>query len=406
MKATLWFLGLTSVIILSAPLPTRAQEVKPGGRETITIRGILSASFYMQDALFGLGNGQKAQYVSDELQDDPWWHGGDARNTRLTFAFAGPDVGKSWRANAVFELDFFGPFAAGGNFGDEQPLPRLRLAFAEASNGRTIVRVGQDFALTWGNVPVSTSHIGFPFGWGTGGLIGWRFVGAQLHQTLTRKEAATTAVVKLGVFKNSWSDEPGAPPPGAVPSADDGPSAGESGTPQFETRLDISGKAGDKGTWSTYVVGHFDSKDLDRAGIDTASAGSVDSWAAEGGARLVSGPFTLHGNAYIGTAMGHHFGNIIQFRDVQGWGAWAQAGVNVGEHWSVWGFIGTDDPDDVDERGLPLERTRSLQIVPMLRLQLGQLYFGAEWLHSRTNWSAAPTERKGNQLIFSTMYNF
>ena len=59
-----------------------------------------------------------------------------------------------------------------------------------------------------------------------------------------------------------------------------------------------------------------------------------------------------------------------------------------------------------DERGVRLERTGSLQIVPMIRLQLGQLLFGAEWLHSSTDWSAAPIERTGNQLIFSTMYNF
>ena len=406
MKATLWFLGLTTVAILSHPPAAAAQEIKPGGRETITIRGILSASFFVQDALFGLGNGQKAQYVADDLQDDPWWHGGDARSTRLTLAFAGPDVGKSWRANAMLELDFFGPFAAGGNFGDEQPLPRLRLAYAELNNGRTVVRVGQDFALTWGNVPVSTSHIGFPFGWGTGGLIGWRFLGAQVHQTLTRKDASTTALLKVGVFKNSWSDEPGAPPPGAVPSADDGPSAGESGMPQLEMRIDVSGKIDETSTWSTYVVGHYDSKDLDRAGVTTADSAELTSWAAEAGVRVVVSRFTLHGNAYVGQAMGHHFGNIIQFRDVQGWGAWGQLGVNLGDHWSIWGFIGTDDPDDTDERGVALDRTRSLQIVPMLRLQLGQLYFGAEWLHSRTDWTVAPTERRGNQLIFSTMYNF
>src|SRR5688572_31538419 len=48
-----------------------------------------------------------------------------------------------------------------------------------------------------------------------------------------------TAQVKLGVFKNSWSDEPNPPPLGAVPSADDGPSAGESGD-RKSTRLNSS----------------------------------------------------------------------------------------------------------------------------------------------------------------------
>lgn len=395
-----------ALLLAVVPAAAIAQDVEPGGRETITIRGILGASFYMQDALFGLGNGQKAQFVAEEMEDDAWWHGGDARNVRLTLAFAGPEVLTDWRANAMVELDFFGPFASGGNFGDEQPLPRLRHAWAELTNGRTAVRFGQDFALTWGNLPVSTSHIGFPLGWGTGGLIGWRFLGLQLHHMLTAPDAATTAQVKLGVFKNSWSDEPSPPPPGAVPSADDGPSAGEAGLPQLEARVDLAGRVGADGTWGAYVVGHYDSKDLDGAGVDDDAIDDLASWAAEGGARVALGRLTVHGNAWLGQAMGHHFGNIIQFRDVGGWGAWAQAGVNLTERWSVWGYAGTDDPDDEDEDGVPLERQRSVQLVPMVRYQLPQLAFGLEWLHSRTDWFEAPVERRGNQVIFSGVYTF
>ena len=406
MNTKAWYVTLLSVAVAITPLqPVAAQEVKPGGSASITIRGILSGSLYMQDALFGLGNGQKAHFVQEELQEDAWWHGGDARSTRITLALAGPEVVGNWRANATVEIDFFGPFASGGNFGDEQPLPRLRLAYAELNNGRTVIRVGQDWALTWGNVPVSTSHIGFPFGWGTGGLIGWRFLGVQLHQTLTRTDASTKAQLKLGLFKNSWSDEPGAPPAGAVPSADDGPSAGESGMPQLEGRFDLTGKVGEKGSWGAYLVGHYDSKDLSRAGVAVDSV-DLSSWALEAGARVASGRLTLHGNAYLGRAMGHHFGNIIQFRDVDGWGAWLQAGVNLSQHWSSWGFAGTDDPDDSDDAGLPLDRTSSVQLVPMLRFQAGPLAFGLEWLHSKTDWSTDPTERTGNQIIFSTVFNF
>ncbi|HEX6133307.1 MAG TPA: hypothetical protein VFZ24_05075, partial [Longimicrobiales bacterium] len=299
----------------------------------------------------------------------------------------------------------FGPFASGGNFGDEQPLPRLRLAWAELTNGRTTVRFGQDFALTWGNLPVSTSHIGFPLGWGTGGLIGWRFLGLQLHHMLTAPDASTTAQVKLGVFKNSWSDEPNPPPPGAVPSADDGPSAGEAGLPQLEARVDLTGRLGDA-SWGAYVAGHFDEKDMDGAGVDDDAIDDLESWAAQLGARMALGRLTVHGNAWLGRAMGHHFGNIIQFRDVEGWGAWAQAGFNLTPRWSVWGFAGTDDPDNQDEAGVPLERRRSVQYAPMLRFQLEQLAFGLEWLHSRTNWFAAPTLREGNQLILSGVYTF
>jgi hypothetical protein len=104
--------------------------------------------------------------------------------------------------------------------------------------------------------------------------------------------------------------------------------------------------------------------------------------------------------------MGHQFGNIIQFRAVEGWGAWAQAGLDLTSRWSVWAFAGTDDPDDTDSAGLPLERTNSVQLVPMLRYQTGPLALGLEWLHSRTEWSAAPVERTGNQFILSALYAF
>jgi hypothetical protein len=396
---------VVSAVTLVSSQVLHGQEVKAGGTGTIVLRGFVSASFFAQDALFGLGNGQKAQFVQEDLEEDEWWHGGDARSTRLTLAFEGAKVTGEWRPNAVAEIDFFGPFASSGNFGDEQPLPRLRLAYGELTNGRTTLRLGQDWALTWGNVPVSTSHLGSPLGWGTGGFIGWRFLGAQLHHTLTRADAPITVQLKLGVFKGSWSDEPGAVP-GAVPAEDDGPSAGEAGTPQLEARLDLGGRIAETGNWALYLAGHYDRKDLDGAGVDFPTTSDLESWAVEAGARLAPTRFTLHGNAYYGRAMGHHFGNIIQFRDVEGWGAWVQAGFNVTSRWSVWGFAGTDDPDDTDDEGLPLARKNSVQLVPMLRYQTGPLAFGLEWLHSKTEWFEAPVQRTGNQIILSALYAF
>src|SRR5687768_13522558 len=67
--------SLAFAVLIAGPLqinPLSAQEVKPGERANITIRGIVGASFFVQDALFGLGNGQKAQYVQDDLADDEW----------------------------------------------------------------------------------------------------------------------------------------------------------------------------------------------------------------------------------------------------------------------------------------------------------------------------------------------
>src|SRR3990172_6439931 len=112
------------VAFVAAAVPASAQDVKTGQNIAITVRGIFSGSLYAQDATFGTGNGQKAQYVTGELND--WIHGGDVRNMRLALGLTGPEIKRGWRGNATFEMDFFGAFTSGGNFGDEQPQPRLR----------------------------------------------------------------------------------------------------------------------------------------------------------------------------------------------------------------------------------------------------------------------------------------
>ena len=144
--------ALVALVCLSSSALFAQQEVRLGSDASLTISGILSGTLFMQDARFGLGNGQQANFVQTELAD--WWHGGDVRNTRLTFGFRGPRMGSGWRAGAT------------GNFSDEQPTPRLRLAYADLTNGSTTLRVGQAWSLLLGNIPVSTSHIGFPLGWG------------------------------------------------------------------------------------------------------------------------------------------------------------------------------------------------------------------------------------------------
>ena len=399
-----------AVAVLLLPGAARAQqpEQPPGvrvgaGDVGLTIRGILSATLFLQDARFGLGNGQQANFVQQELEG--WWHGGDVRNMRLTFDFRGPEVRPGWRVNANFEADLFGGFNGAGAFGDEQPLPRLRLAYADLTNGSTTLRVGQAWALTLGNIPVSTSHIGFPLGWGPGGFIGWRFPGIFFLQSLTPTTAATRAQLQLAVMKGSWVDE----------AAADQPSAGEAGLPQLEARLNLDGRAGG-GTWGAYIVGHWDRKDLNNVraqGAPEPAENNLDSWALEGGARIQSGALTLHGNAYTGKAMGHHFGQIIQFGDIAGWGAWAQGGLDLTKQWSVWLYFGTENPDDEDlaasaTTAAPNDRVSSWLLVPMLRYKLGPYSLGLEWLYATTEYRTATgtADRKGNQLSFSARYDF
>jgi hypothetical protein len=391
------------VVALAGCLPPRAsraqRDVRLGSDATLTISGILSGTVFAQDARFGLGNGQQAEFVQTEL--DGWWHGGDVRSTRLTFGFRGPSLGKGWRANATLEADFFGPFNGTGNFADEQPTPRLRLAYADLTNGSTTVRVGQAWSLTLGNIPVSASHIGFPLGWGSGGFIGWRFPGIFLIQSLTDTTSTVRARLSLAAMRGSWSDE----------TAPDQPSAGEAGTPQFEGALNLDGSFR-AGTWGAYLVGHWDRKDLNNVreeGAPEPAANDLDSWAVEGGLRFQSGAITLHGNAYRGKAMGHQFAHVIQFGDIEGWGAWAQAGVDLTRQFGVWVYYGTDDPDDDDARANGSDRLSSWLFSPMLRFKAGPYTLGLEWLYNGTDYSSGATtsaERKGNQIALSTRFDF
>lgn len=375
------------------------REVRVGSDATITISGFVSATLFGQDARFGLGNGQQAEFVQQELAG--WWHGGDVRSTRLSFGFRGPRMSGGWRAGATLEADFFSAFNGVGNFSDEQPTPRLRLAYVDLTNGYTTLRVGQAWSLTLGNIPVSMSHIGFPLGWGSGGFIGWRFPGIFLIQSLSDSSAPVRARISLAAMRGSWSDEP----------APDQPSAGEAGTPQFEGALNLDGSFGG-GTWGAYVVGHWDRKDLNgvrNEGTPEPPENNLDSWAVEGGVRVQSGAITLMGNAYSGRAMGHQFAHVIQFGDIKGWGAWVQVGIDLTRRWGLWAYYGTDNPDDDDVRASANERLSSWLFVPMLRYKSGPYSLGLEWLHNSTDYTTpgiTSAERKGNQILFSTRFDF
>lgn len=393
-------LSLFALLLSQSGAIQAQQEVKLGSDASLTIGGILSATLFAQDARFGLGNGQQAEFVQSELQG--WWHGGDVRSMRLTLGFRGPRIGESsWRAAATFESDFFGPFVGSGNFADEQPTPRLRLAYADLTNGRTTLRVGQAWSLLLGNIPVSTSHIGFPLGWGSGGFIGWRFPGIFAIQSLSDSAASTRARLSVAAMRGSWVDEP----------TPDQPSAGEAGTPQFEAALNLDGRLS-HGTWGAYMAGHWDRKNLNgvrNEGVPKPPADNLDSWAMEGGARLQSGPFTLHGNAYRGKAMGHQFAHVVQFGDIEGWGAWAQAGIDFTRHLSLWLYYGTDNPDDDDVRAAGADRLSSWLSVPMVRYKAGPYSLGVEWLHNRTEYAVVPStsvQRSGNQIALSTRFDF
>lgn len=390
--------GLLAAMVAAA-LPATAQE--PEGPD-IRLGGFISASAFAQDQSFAFSNGQAAEWAApEEATVDPWFLGGDVRNTRLTLRIGGPVVVGEWKANGVIEGDFFGPLSGTGAFSGEQAAMRVRLAYVDLTNGRTTLRIGQAWAPLFGFFPASLSHIAFPLGYGAAGVVGWHFPGIFVHHTLTGPEDPLTARLTLAALRGSWND----------PENDLGP--GEASlVPQLEGRIDLEGKAGGTLPWSAYLVGHLDRKDLSGVGarFTTPEEGEdeLTGTALEVGARLTPRNWTLHGNAYRGRAIGQQLGHITQFGDITGWGAWAQAGYAFTPQWSAWLFAGTADPDDEDVIASGNARLRNVSVSPMLRYTLGAYALGLEWLRSTTEWSleGEPRSRSANQVALSVFYSF
>lgn len=386
---------LAAAVLVLAPSTASAQDVGTAGAETLTVRGFISASLFVDDQFFALSNGQSALWAEiPELREDEWFHGGDVRNTRITLDFNGPQLWGNWRARATLEADFFGGFTGVGAFSDEQPNPRLRLAYADLTNGRTTVRIGQAWSPTFGYVPESLTHIGFPLGWGSGGLIGWRFPGIFLYHDLTPGDG-WNAELQVAAFRGSWSDE-------LFP---DDVSAGEATLwPQLEARFGL-GRSPERGTsWEAFIAAHIDHKDLSGPGNDTDF--ELDGWAINGGFRIRPGRFTLLANGYVGEAIGQLFAQILQFGDFEGWGVQGQVGYDFARNWSVWAFYGIDDPDDDDAGLLRLDN----QIVAaMLRYRVKQYAVGLEWFRAMTDHRVGldgERDVNGNQFALSVRYGF
>jgi hypothetical protein len=388
-----------------AQQPAPEPQVRPGATSTITLRGFVSATAFLQDNTFGFGNGQNAAWVAGNPATNQWILSSDVRNTRLGLDFRGPPIGGGWNVNGSVEMDFFGGFAPGA-FGDEQPLPRLRLAFADLTRGGTTFRIGQFWTPLFGYVPASVSHLAFPLGYGSAGKIGWRFPGIFFYQNLTDAQAATRAQFQLAAVRGSWVADAAA--------LQNHLSPGEtSGFPQLQGRIDLSGRTAGGMNWGAYAVAHYDQKDLRPYGAEQPGE-RLDGHAFAGGLRIVPGPLTLHGSAYTGRAVGQHLAHITQFGDIQGWGAWAQAGLAVTPNWSAWVYYGMDNPDDDDVRTTFPTANARLQnqlLTAMLRYTSGPYQLGVEWLRAETDWwlpAVTPLEQTwtGNQYSFSVIYSF
>jgi hypothetical protein len=395
--------------------PSPQPQVRPGAQSSITVRGFLSATSFVQDASFGFGNGQNAAWVATAPATNQWILSSDIRNTRLGLDFRGPPIGGGWTVGGTVEMDFFGGIAPGA-FGDEQPLPRLRLAYADLASGGTTIRLGQFWTPLFGYVPASVSHLGFPLGYGSAGKVGWRYPGIFLYQNLTDAQATTRAQLQLAAVRGSWV--------GTDAQIANHLTPGEtSGFPQLQGRIDLSGRTGGGVQWGAYGVAHYDQKDLRPYGAD-APGDRLDGRAFAAGLRIVPGPLTLHGSGYTGRAIGHHLAHITQFGDISGWGAWGQAGYAFSPNWSTWLYYGMDNPDTDDVRAtlpaptdaLPRREARrqNQMLAAMLRYTSGPYQLGVEWIHAETDWTGrvlntpgfVDDTRTGNQFSFSVIYSF
>ncbi|MEO8430776.1 MAG: hypothetical protein ABI592_04645 [Acidobacteriota bacterium] len=380
------------------PAAPPAPTVETGGKEGLIIRGFISASLYAQDQSFAFGNGQNAEWPTPpQLVRDKWITSGDVRNTRLTLAFNGPKVSGDWRVAGTVEMDFFGGNNGTGAFADQQVIPRLRFAYADVTNGRTTIRVGQFWSPLFGNVPVSNSHIAFPLGYGSG-MPGWRYPGLFVYQALTPKSAPVNAEVQLAVMRGNWDNTPG--------SNVNSVSAGNSGTPQFEARFNLGGKAGG-GTWGIYVVGHYDEKDLSGPNA-TAANDKLEGTIGEFGARFQLGGLLIHGNVYTAKNSGQQFTSITQFGKIKSTGGWIQVGYDFTKNWGVFCFYAIDDPNDSDVLTAlgNAGRLKNQIYSDMLRWRTGPYSLGLEWLHAELISGTARVKTKGNQIALSALYNF
>ena len=186
--------------------------------------------------------------------------------------------------------------------------------------------------------------------------------------------------------------------------------AGNASWPQFEARFNVGGKMGDRGTWSTYVVGHYDVKDLSGAGFSgcnpippaTASpCGPGDSdkligSAVEIGAKFQIGPVLIQGNGYDGLGIGQQFAAITQFGKIRSTGGWAQLGFDITKNWGIFGFWSIDDPKNSDVAAWvspTAGRMKNMQYAGMLRWKSGPMAFGFEYIYDKLTVGLQETKR-------------
>ncbi|VAW26276.1 hypothetical protein MNBD_BACTEROID07-223 [hydrothermal vent metagenome] len=390
------FTTLFAALFVAAGL--YAQNVIPGGTETIKLKGFVSFTTFMQDQSFKFGNGQNAEWANPPKQTTKkWFNGFDVRNTRLTLVFNGhKKKSQKWKFGGVMEVDFFGGHVGSSLFAAQMPMLRLRLAYMDLIHDNIRIRFGQAWTPMFGNVPVSLSHIAFPLGYGSAGFVGWRFPGIYTYWGLNGNESPVKIRMDFAVFAGSWNG------PG---SNTDFLNAGNFGSPQTELKFNFIAKK-----WSAYIVGHADKKNLAPENVNDKSL-KLTGLAAEVGAKYHSGGFLIQGNIYTGKNIGQQFGAITQVQDtsldLHSTGGWFQVGYVFAKKIGIYGFYGAEKVNHKDAlAAFSNPRTAHNLYDLMLKYNMRKAAIGIEWLHSSLTYGKADDNIQGNQISLSALYKF
>jgi len=313
--------------------------------------GFVSTTAYYQSTPDFLLNGQGPLLALATKQSPTL--GFDARQTRLNFAATGPEVLGGATPKGFVEMDFFGLNSA-GSYGEVSALPRLRLAYAELNWGNTIVRAGQDWELLNAQIPLSLSHIAFPF-YGAG-FIAWREPGVGVTHNMNIGESK----LELGgqILKSDWQNPYDF---GLTTNNDKNVDAGQlSGLPGVEARAKLT-----LNNSFVYVVGHWNRVGASHAGemvnvatptnpdtiTGTAPTRDFDVIAVKLGGKTKFSGVTLAGEVYSGKNLGPMLGNLLQFpiqNDIHEIGGWFQAGYDLTDKISGFALYSTSVPNGSD----------------------------------------------------------
>lgn len=411
--------SFAAALLVSWTAVAQAQEAKPAPF-TFALHGFVSMSAYMQDGLTGLSEGQQSLFAAPPtLNTDKASLGFDVRQSRFNFSVKGPQVFMGATPSAVLELDFMQGFG-GGAFGNVSLLNRMRLAYSELNWGNHRIAFGQMNDLTFAQAPYSLSHIAFPLGYGTGN-IGWRRPGIFGFHTFGEPDARVEFAWEIG--RSQWNDAAAGGIGNNTYNTPGGISLGEaSALPAIQARLTLSsGKL-----FSVWAAGHWNRFDMN--GVGTTGSKNIDTLAGTAGAKVTYSPVTLAAVGFYGKNTGNLLGNLVQlqaggatattpaaatFQDVNAWGFWAQAGVNVTNEFSLWGLYGMQKPDQADAKVAQFTRLQNDTANVMAQYRDGGYAISLEWIYFKTKTAtyatgvfASSKNIESNQAMLTANYFF